>query len=616
MIFTAPLGLLALLAIPAIIAIHLFRRRFPPRPVAGLFLWQAVQQTPQGGGKVSKLPITASLILECLAALALALILAGARLNPASVSEHLVVLLDDSASMAAVNAQNESPRDRAARRILQEIERLGRSVRVTLIQSGERPSVLIGPAALGVEARSALEKWKPQAQHHSLAMGLRLARELAGKTGHLMVFSDALPESEMDGIQWVSVGQPLGNVGIVGAQRSLSTQEGRATISLTFVNSSSENAHPRLRVVSEGKQLLTQELNVPPKTSSLNLPLPPGLPAVTVALSDDALQRDNEVTLVEPRPQIVAIENQLPNGRGHDALDRAIRSVSGVTRSEHGHLVFGPASSMDQPIEQGSWRIGFGRAPARLLAQGEPRDLVGPFVPEKRHPLLQGVTLAGVVWAGALPITSNKIHPVVSSGNDFLIGLLGQRPDDGILFNLDLERTNLIRAPDWPILISNIIELRRQELPGPERWNYRAGEWVRVRLGRDPKGPLHFRCGSALTRPSATLSQGERALTRDLPSTRLLEFAAPASCGLLEVMEGNDVLFQLGVNFLDENESNLSDRAGGELGKSDPRAGGLRTESGPESDPFFWSLLAIVGVSIMLNWCWAAPVRKGTISQA
>ena len=41
MIFTTPLGLLALLAIPAIVAIHLFRRRFPVRPVAGLFLWQS-----------------------------------------------------------------------------------------------------------------------------------------------------------------------------------------------------------------------------------------------------------------------------------------------------------------------------------------------------------------------------------------------------------------------------------------------------------------------------------------------------------------------------------------------------------------------------------------------
>src|SRR3989442_10262806 len=105
MMFTTPLGLLALLAIPAIVAIHLFRRRFPTRPVAGLFLWQVVRQTPESGGKISKLPVTASLILECLAALAFALIIAGARLQPAGVSEHLVVLLDDSASMAAINAR-------------------------------------------------------------------------------------------------------------------------------------------------------------------------------------------------------------------------------------------------------------------------------------------------------------------------------------------------------------------------------------------------------------------------------------------------------------------------------------------------------------------------------
>ena len=147
------MGLLALLAIPGIVAIHLFRRRFPVRPVAGLFLWQIVRQTPEGGGRITKLPITTSLLLECLAALALALILAGARISPAGVSQHLVVLLDDSASMAAVNAGGESARDRAVRRVLAEIDRLPSGARVTLIQSGERPSILAGPAALA--ARSA-----------------------------------------------------------------------------------------------------------------------------------------------------------------------------------------------------------------------------------------------------------------------------------------------------------------------------------------------------------------------------------------------------------------------------------------------------------------------------
>src|SRR5512145_3290670 len=108
MMFATPLGLIALIAVPAIIAIHLFRRRFPDRPVAGLFLWQLIRQAPEGGGRIDRLPVTTSLLLECLAALALALILGGARCSPAGVSQHLVVLLDDSASMAAVNGRGDS----------------------------------------------------------------------------------------------------------------------------------------------------------------------------------------------------------------------------------------------------------------------------------------------------------------------------------------------------------------------------------------------------------------------------------------------------------------------------------------------------------------------------
>jgi hypothetical protein len=262
-----------------------------------------------------------------------------------------------------------------------------------------------------------------------------------------------------------------------------------------------------------------------------------------------------------------------------------------ITRSEHAQLVFGPASVLEQPAaEPATWRVGLGRAPARLLLTGEPQDLIGPFVPEKSHPLLQGVTLAGVVWAGALPVNASAVHPVVSSGNTPLIALLGIRPESGILFNVDLDKTNLLRAPDWPILISNIVELRRQELSGPERWNYRAGEWIRVRLPGSPKGPVHYRCGSQ---------------DKDLPSGRLLEFVAPPSCSLLELMEGKDVLFQLGVNFLDENETDLSDRGRGDVGKSDPQTTGLRAESGPESDPLFWSLLAMAAIAILANWCWA-----------
>ena len=607
MMFATPLGLLALLAIPAIVAIHLFRRRFPVRPVAGLFLWQIMRRTPEGGGRIARLPITPSLIFECLAALALALILAGARISSTGVSPHLVVLLDDSASMGAINGRGESARDRAVGRVLGEIERLGARGRVTIVQSGDRPSVLSGPAALAADARPALNTWTPAALHHSLSLALRLARELAGENGRLIVISDLAPgprgEAGFEGGLWISTGEPLDNVGITGAQRTLAPDDGRGAISLTLGNHSGGPARRRLTVSAGDNDVLLKELEVPAGTSSLTLPLPPGLPAVRVALSDDALARDNDVVLAEPRPQVVGVENHLPEGRGRQALLKALGALSGVTRAESGHLAFADAGDLDGSAAQGLWRVGFGRPPAVWLDDGDPRDYIGPFVMEKRHPLLLGVTLGGVVWPGAAPLTPGAVRPLVSAGDQVLVGIdatsTGTEPT--LLFNLDLERTNLIRAPDWPILISNLIEMRRQSLPGPERWNYRVGEWVRVRLARDPTGPVRFRCG---------------AVERPLPPGRQLEFIAPSPGGLLQILEDPEglgsevVLFELGVNFLDESETNLRHQETADVGGLTTVAG-LRAESGPASDPLFWLLLTIGGTAMVLNWCLFSPGRAG-----
>ena len=599
MIFASPLGLLALLAIPAIVAIHLFRRRFPERPVAGLFLWGPVRQTPEGGGRITKLPITRSLILECLAALALALILAGARISPAGVSQHLVVLLDDSASMAA-GAAGDSARDRAVRRILTELGRLRSGARITLIRSGDRPAILAGPASYIVEAQPALDAWAPAAPHHSMALGVRLARELAGRTGTLMVMSDMPPaprgEPHFEGGVWVALGDPVENVGITAAQRTSAPEDNRGVVTLTLANNATAAASRRLSVHAGDTEVLARDLSVPPGASSLAVPIPAGLHAVRVTLSDDGLRRDNDAVLAEPRARIVGIENQLPEGRGRDAVTRALEAVSGVTRSATGHLAFVDAATLDQPSTTDIWRVGFGRPPARWLAAGESKDFIGPFVLEKRHPLLLGVTLGGVVWTGAMPIAAGVARPVISTGDQLLAGIADGPAFAGrttTLLNIDLDRTNLIRSPDWPILISNLVEMRRQQLPGPERWNYRTGEWVRVRLDRDPKAQLRFRCG---------------AVERTLPAGRLIEFIAPSPGGLLQILDGHELLFEIGVNFLDETETALRDRSTGDSGEIGEVAG-RRAETSATSDPLFWVLLALGATAMMLNWSLPAPSR-------
>ena len=620
MTFAAPLGLLALLAIPAIIAIHLLRRRFPVRPIAGLFLWQAAHDVLDGGRRIDKLPWTTSLLLECLAALALALIIAGATLAPSASSEHIVVLLDDSVSMTAIDCGGESPRARAIARVRDEVKRIGPRGRMTIVRSGERPALIVGPAAFGAEAESALAAWTPQARQHSLAAGLRLARELKGDSGSLLILSDRRPDGTSErvvpGETWAAAGVPLPNIGIVDAHRSVNEDTKQGALSLTVRNYSDAAARRMLRVTVVGsgfstagasakavsrtkesapdKEVLARNVDVPAGTSNISIPLPAATPPVRASLSDDALASDNAVVMVEPRPQIVAVDDRLKDGRGKAALEKAIGALAGVIQGSPGHLAFLDSSGPPAP---GVWQARFGRPAPPLASDGTPEDFIGPFVIEKRHPLLQGVTLGGVVWTGVFPLTPGAVHPLASGGDRALIGTLAPTAtaaDPTFLFNLDLERTNLIRSPDWPILISNLVEMRRRELPGPERWNYRVGEWVRIRFDSQPAKPLHLRLGT---------------FERDLPSTRLVEFVAPAPGGLAQILEGDQVRFEIGINPLDEPEGDLRLARTETLGKFDDDGRKRAIESGPGFDPLFWLLLAVGTAAMFGNWWLLSPRR-------
>lgn len=488
--FAHPLGLLALLAVPAVVALHLFRRRFEPRPVSALFLWRVDDREPVAGRKRERLVQSASLWCELLAALFLALCFAGPRAScVAGKSEHLVVVLDSSASMGAVRDER-STAAAAIELVRERIDALPRGSRVTLVRSGSRPALLAGPAAFPDEARAQLAQWRPLAARHDLHPALALGLELAGGARVLVVTDQFEPEAFPPGVELVSVGDPVDNWALVHAVRSREARKDGSVGEKVFLSVASFARAPRrlpVTVRSGGVELARQDVSLDARERShLSFDVPAGTGVLEVALPQDALECDNVALLVPPAARTVALHSELP-----EADERALglagpgeRNIARWTALVPQSIAAGTLAGAHLVVSRGaaagpaSWNLSF-------EPQGTARrDLIGPFLVERGHPVLSGVTLEGLVWSIDPELALPGV-PLVSAGNQPI--LTEERSGARILWriNLDPARSSLQRSPDWPILLANLAELRRAELPGPVRPNLHVGESLRYRPGAE-----------------------------------------------------------------------------------------------------------------------------------
>lgn len=480
--FTTPLGLLALLAVPAVVALHLLRRRFAPRTVSALFLWTALDRDPAEGRRWDRLRSTASLLLESLAALLLALALAGPR-GCAGEGRHLVVVLDDSASMAA-RVDGEAAWERAAEEVSERIEDLGARDRVTLIATGPRPRVLAGPQALPGEARSALAAWRPSGPDADADAALALGRGLGGA---VLWVTDAAPPPEaslQEGVEWLAVGAPADNVGFVDAAR------GAEEIALSLA-SFSERAEGRIRIEGEGRALVEQPFVLEAGgRASYRIASVEGAAPLTARLVradgsawEDGLDLDDRVWLAPPARRVVRLGSALP-----PALNRALGLASGRADALGvGRWVAAVPDSAAAPAAEADLVLTLEEAPATrgwavcLTGPAAPGPsgqpaLLGPFL-STGDALLRGFGGEGLIWTpGSRPALGPEDRPLLLAGER---PLLIEHAEGGPLrYTLDLDpwRSTVARSVDWPVLLANLAELRRADLPGPRAVQLRAGE--------------------------------------------------------------------------------------------------------------------------------------------
>jgi hypothetical protein len=626
MYFANPWGLLGLAALPLIVVIHLYHRRYPPLFVAGLHLWGVETHTTTAGRTRERLPITPSLICELLAALILSLVLADPRWGDVGMVVHLVVVLDNSASMSSrpPGLEENSFRDAAVIELDRRVQRLPRRSVITLLRTGRRPEMLAGPAVPWHEAKPKLDEWHPALPKHDFQPTWDLAAQLAAETGQLLFLTDVVPDEKVavpQRMEIVSVGRALENVSISAARWDFDSRTAQGRVFLRLTNHGRRAANVRVAGVVGEQSIFQQTLSLAAGVAApLEVDVPGGLGRLIIKTETigDGLRLDDRIELIEPKVRTLHVAVALPKESASlKAVQRVLRGVPDVSLSdsESAELIIAPAQP-SPPSRRELWWLGIGPLDPSEPARKAATDLIGPYILEKQNPLLDGLTMSGVVWGGVQPLKLD-VAPIITAGQHPLLSRLNGTRATAYLLNLDFTRTNLAESPDWPILLSNLIELRRDNLPGLRRWNYRLNEEIRFRLIDDaPPAATTSAADAGQTADSSNDSASRPLLLvhgqqkRPLARTAIVEVPPLDEAAVYTILDGERSLGEFAVNFYDKDESTLT---GLRPGRREPKEEASSLGGFQIDQPLTWMIL--VGIVLILlaafaDWHVLRPVGR------
>ncbi len=266
MYFANPWGLLGLLAVPAILAIHFFHRRYPPLVIAGAHLWGIDTEVQTIGRRFDRLPLSASLFLELLAALLLALLLSQPRLGVLGTARHLVVVLDHSASMQAAPPNGPAFREKALEALEKRRDELPAGSRVTVILSGPVPQTIAGPAERFETALLRLAEWKPTLPQHGFQPAWDRAAQFADTSGQMLFLTDHLPSEEEavpEGMEILALGEPLRNVALTTAEWTYNYDKKTTQVYLRVANLGSLRVSAEVKAAAGEAEVFSKSLSIP-----------------------------------------------------------------------------------------------------------------------------------------------------------------------------------------------------------------------------------------------------------------------------------------------------------------------------------------------------------------
>lgn len=494
--FANPWGLLALAAIPAIVAIHFLQEQSRRVRSSTLFLLEHARPTSEGGFRLERFQNSLPFWMQVLAACGLAWLLADPRWVHAQARQTVVVVLDSSASMQAFRRET---LDAVATR-LRGWQAAADRTDWHLLETGPRRPPLYAGRSLAELLQAAEAGWRPVLGTHPFTDAILTARSLVpAAAGGVILVTDRVADVPAD-VAVLSAATPCDNVGFAGGR--VDVVAGKTTWRTLVTNHGDSPQAREITVRAAGGggldegEVLAAPMRIelaPGQTRSLAAEWPAdGRDRIVLSLTHDRLTLDDTLPLVRPVLRRVRVAQRLADKAG-DLLGRMAAATDGVD------LVADPAEA-DLVIDRlaaepaiGAVLVAVNEAPAEGATGKTSFDTA--WVAAEDHPLARDLGWAGLLSgpAGDLSLTAADTPLLWKGGRP--LAFLRVRPQgegpaaEWLVLNWDLSNSTAAKTAAVVVMMTRFVERIRERIPRSWAENFETAQAIRLPGGRQARAP-------------------------------------------------------------------------------------------------------------------------------
>lgn len=462
-----------LLLIPVILLLYILRTQRRRVPVGSVRLWRGLDEEMEARRQWRPPRWSVLLALQLAFVVAGALALAGPVLLRPPEGQHLVLVLDASASMGATDVAP-SRFAEARRQALARLAGLAPTDRATVIRAGAEARAL-AEAVPPAEAQGAIEGAVVGEAPGDLRTALLLAGAAAARPdgrAQVVVLSDgafnppALPGELAVSVEYVPIGRADGNVAITALALRRPPNGGPVAGFARVANYGSRPVSVPTRLLADSLPLQTRTLELAATSDEeLTFALPPGTRTVALQLdAADLLAADNraEARVPATADRTVTLVSAEP-----ELLTRALRALPGVrvtaiAPDQYATAPLTPLVVFDgylpRTLPAADSIVVNPAAGGALEVLGEARNLT---VQDYDHgsPLLEAIDPAAFQFGRLVQLRApNWATPLVwtSEGPAVLEGIANGRR--AVILAFDPRASNLPRLRAFPLLLANALD--------------------------------------------------------------------------------------------------------------------------------------------------------------